>query len=65
MPVLVFLLGVFGIVWYIAWLMVVYESPAVHPTISSEERNLIQATALDLSKVRIAALLFNRVIRVI
>ena len=65
MSVLVFLLGVFGIVWYIAWLVVVYESPAVHPTISSEERNLIQATALDLSKVRIAALLFNRVIRVI
>lgn len=44
-------LGVFGIVWYVVWLMVVYESPALHPTISNEEQRLIQETALDLSKV--------------
>ncbi|KAL9982328.1 hypothetical protein ACROYT_G004357 [Oculina patagonica] len=43
--------GVFGIVWYVVWVMVVYESPALHPTISNEEKNLIQETALDLSKV--------------
>ena len=45
--------GVFGIVWYIVWLMVVYESPALHPTISNEEKSLILETALDLSKVNI------------
>ena len=28
-----------------------YESPALHPTISNEEKILIQETALDLSKV--------------
>ncbi|XP_073241577.1 vesicular glutamate transporter 3-like [Porites lutea] len=43
--------GVFGIVWYTAWIVVVYDSPSVHPTISDEEKTLIQATALDLSKV--------------
>lgn len=43
--------GVFGIVWYFVWLMVVYESPALHPTISDDEKSLIQETALDLSKV--------------
>ena len=48
---LITLLGVFGIVWYVVWLMVVYESPALHPTISNEEQRLIQETALDLSKV--------------
>lgn len=53
------LLGVFGIVWYVAWVIVVYESPAMHPTISSEEKHLIQATALDISKVRRVALSFN------
>ena len=48
----VLLLGIFGIVWYLIWMMTVYESPATHPTISDEEKNLIQATALDLSNVR-------------
>ncbi|PFX21595.1 Vesicular glutamate transporter 2.1 [Stylophora pistillata] len=43
--------GVFGIVWYIVWLMVAYESPTLHPTISDDERCLIQETALDLSKM--------------
>ncbi|XP_067038099.1 vesicular glutamate transporter 2-like [Acropora muricata] len=43
--------GIFGIVWYLIWMMTVYESPATHPTISDEEKSLIQATALDLSNV--------------
>ena len=46
-----FLSGVFGIVWYFVWLMVVYESPALHLTISDDEKSLIQETALDMSKV--------------
>ena len=37
--------------WYTAWIVVVYDSPSVHPTISDEEKTLIQATTLDLSKV--------------
>ena len=41
----------FGVVWYVVWLVVVHESPALHPTISTEEQRLIQETALDLSKV--------------
>ena len=45
------LTGVFGMVWYVIWLMVVYDSPAAHPTISAEEKSLIQHTAIDLSKV--------------
>ena len=52
MYVLFPLLGVFGILWYVAWVTVIYESPAVHPTISSGEKTLIQATALGLPKVR-------------
>ena len=38
-------------VWYVIWVMVVYESPAAHPTISIEEKTLIQTSALDLSNV--------------
>lgn len=36
--------GVFGIIWYIFWLLLAYGSPAVHPTISEEERTYIETT---------------------
>ncbi|XP_069462506.1 vesicular glutamate transporter 1 [Ambystoma mexicanum] len=34
--------GSFGIFWYIFWILVSYESPAVHPSISDEERKYIE-----------------------
>uniref|UniRef100_A0AAY4C8W3 Vesicular glutamate transporter 1 n=1 Tax=Denticeps clupeoides TaxID=299321 RepID=A0AAY4C8W3_9TELE len=34
--------GSFGIIWYIFWIMVSYESPAAHPTITPEERKYIE-----------------------
>ncbi|KAJ1182074.1 hypothetical protein NDU88_007269 [Pleurodeles waltl] len=37
-----YLYGSFGMVWYMFWLLVSYESPATHPTISDEERRYIE-----------------------
>ncbi|KAH0517226.1 Vesicular glutamate transporter 2 [Microtus ochrogaster] len=34
--------GSFGMVWYMFWLLVSYESPAKHPTIKDEERRYIE-----------------------
>uniref|UniRef100_A0AAR2JGD2 Vesicular glutamate transporter 1 n=1 Tax=Pygocentrus nattereri TaxID=42514 RepID=A0AAR2JGD2_PYGNA len=34
--------GSFGILWYLFWILVSYESPAVHPTITPEERKYIE-----------------------
>ncbi|KAL7992235.1 hypothetical protein Chor_016491 [Crotalus horridus] len=34
--------GSFGIVWYMFWILVSYESPAKHPTITDEERRYIE-----------------------
>ncbi|MGH0172996.1 UNVERIFIED_CONTAM: hypothetical protein FKN15_077546 [Acipenser sinensis] len=34
--------GCFGILWYMFWVLVSYESPAVHPTITAEERTYIE-----------------------
>ncbi|XP_071975047.1 vesicular glutamate transporter 2 [Engystomops pustulosus] len=34
--------GSFGLVWYVFWILVSYESPATHPTISAEERTYIE-----------------------
>lgn len=36
------LLGSFGICWYLFWILVSYESPAAHPTITPEERKYIE-----------------------
>ncbi|KAI4872190.1 hypothetical protein NFI96_031018 [Prochilodus magdalenae] len=35
-------LQLFGIVWYMFWILVSYESPADHPTITDEERLYIE-----------------------
>lgn len=34
----------FGIVWYMFWLLHAYESPAAHPTITSEEKIYIETS---------------------
>uniref|UniRef100_A0A8C6ZBC3 Solute carrier family 17 member 8 n=1 Tax=Nothoprocta perdicaria TaxID=30464 RepID=A0A8C6ZBC3_NOTPE len=36
--------GMFGIVWYVFWLLQAYDSPAIHPTITSEERIYIETS---------------------
>lgn len=36
--------GVFGIIWYVLWLLLAYGSPAAHPTITDEERIYIETT---------------------
>ncbi|NXW73280.1 VGLU3 protein, partial [Hirundo rustica] len=39
-----YIYGMFGIIWYAFWLLHAYESPAVHPTITSEERIYIETS---------------------
>lgn len=36
--------GMFGIIWYMFWLLQAYECPAAHPTISHEERTYIETS---------------------
>lgn len=36
------LTGSVGIFWYLFWILVSYESPAAHPTITPEERKYIE-----------------------
>uniref|UniRef100_A0A8C7UU54 Solute carrier family 17 member 8 n=1 Tax=Oncorhynchus mykiss TaxID=8022 RepID=A0A8C7UU54_ONCMY len=43
-PSVFYIYGVFGIIWYIFWLLLAYGSPAAHPTISNEERIYIETT---------------------
>ncbi|XP_074077169.1 vesicular glutamate transporter 3 [Macrotis lagotis] len=39
-----YIYGMFGIIWYMFWLMHAYECPASHPTISEEERTYIETS---------------------
>uniref|UniRef100_A0A4W4E3L3 Major facilitator superfamily (MFS) profile domain-containing protein n=1 Tax=Electrophorus electricus TaxID=8005 RepID=A0A4W4E3L3_ELEEL len=41
----------FGIVWYMFWILVSYESPAEHPTISDEERCYIEESIGESAKL--------------
>ncbi|XP_012875775.1 PREDICTED: vesicular glutamate transporter 3 isoform X2 [Dipodomys ordii] len=39
-----YIYGMFGIIWYVFWLLQAYECPAMHPTISNEERTYIETS---------------------
>ncbi|KAJ1520118.1 hypothetical protein ONE63_004338 [Megalurothrips usitatus] len=40
-PLAFYVFGGLGVVWSIVWWWIIYDSPATHPKISSEERNYI------------------------
>ncbi|XP_031552988.1 sialin-like isoform X2 [Actinia tenebrosa] len=40
-PSVFYIFGALGILWYIAWLFLVYDKPASHPRISEEEKEYI------------------------
>ncbi|KAL6079220.1 hypothetical protein STEG23_018374, partial [Scotinomys teguina] len=39
-----YIYGMFGIIWYIFWLLQAYECPAAHPTISNAEKTYIETS---------------------
>uniref|UniRef100_A0A2C9K193 Major facilitator superfamily (MFS) profile domain-containing protein n=1 Tax=Biomphalaria glabrata TaxID=6526 RepID=A0A2C9K193_BIOGL len=43
-PSVFYLQGLIGILWYIAWTFLVFDSPAQHPRISAEERVYIETS---------------------
>ncbi|RXN05126.1 vesicular glutamate transporter [Labeo rohita] len=43
--------GCFGIFWYMFWILVSYESPAEHPTITPEERCYIEESIGESAKL--------------
>ncbi|XP_047219487.1 vesicular glutamate transporter 2.1 isoform X2 [Girardinichthys multiradiatus] len=43
--------GCFGIFWYMFWILVSYESPADHPTITDEERVYIEESIGESAKL--------------
>ncbi len=48
---ILFSTGMFGILWYVAWYVLAFESPSVHPTITEDERSYIELTAVNMDEV--------------
>lgn len=42
-PLSFYLFGSLGIVWYVFWLLFVFDTPAKHPTIDPQERAYIES----------------------
>lgn len=36
--------GIVGLVWFVAWIFLVHDSPTVHPTIAEDEKKYILAS---------------------
>ncbi|XP_048590335.1 sialin isoform X2 [Nematostella vectensis] len=51
-PSVFYLFGASGIVWYLFWCFLVYDSPSVHPRISLEEKEFI-VTAIGASQDKV------------
>ncbi|XP_068085874.1 putative inorganic phosphate cotransporter [Anabrus simplex] len=43
-PLVFYVFGALGVVWYIPWLFLVYDSPEQHPRITEEEKIYIQSS---------------------
>ena len=39
--------------WYAVWLLVVHDSPSNHPTISDEEKTLLQEGTANIAEVSV------------
>lgn len=39
--------------WYVAWFVLAFESPSVHPTITYDERSYIELTAVNMEEVKV------------
>ncbi|GCC25438.1 hypothetical protein chiPu_0003848 [Chiloscyllium punctatum] len=50
-PSVFYVYGSLGIVWYMFWILVSYESPAAHPTITDEERTYIEESIGESAKL--------------
>uniref|UniRef100_H3BDJ0 Solute carrier family 17 member 8 n=1 Tax=Latimeria chalumnae TaxID=7897 RepID=H3BDJ0_LATCH len=40
----VYAIGIFGLIWYVFWLLLAYGSPVAHPSITEEERTYIETS---------------------
>ncbi|XP_076450040.1 putative transporter slc-17.2 isoform X2 [Babylonia areolata] len=46
-PSIFYVLGVYGLLWFVLWMFLVFDSPACHPRITPQERHYIQTCLRD------------------
>lgn len=58
-PLAFYLFGTLGIVWYVFWLFLIYDTPAQHPWIDSNEKAYIEAYVEPKDEVCFPVTIFN------
>lgn len=51
--------GVIGIVWSVAWFLLVFDSPSQHPRISDEERRYIEDAIGTTATTKVARFILD------
>jgi ACS family sodium-dependent inorganic phosphate cotransporter-like MFS transporter 5 len=54
-PSVFYTFGLAGVIWYVFWLFLVYETPATHPRISYSELNYIQNAITTTSRAKVTS----------
>lgn len=62
-PLVFYVTGAVGVIWYIPWLLCVFDSPAQHPRITSEERRYIEASLGNQPKKRKLPIPWKKILR--
>ncbi len=52
-PLSFYVPGIIGIIWLIGWIFLVFDSPAVHPRITEEEKHYILASTGVLKQKKV------------
>ena len=55
--------GLFGILWFVAWFVLAFESPSAHPTISEEEKAYIELSNVNVDEVKLSRFLEPSIFR--
>ncbi len=52
-PLAFYIPGLMGVVWFIVWVFLVYDSPQTHPRISDDEKEYIITSIGDAKKISV------------
>lgn len=52
-PLAFYVPGIVGVVWFIGWVFLVYDTPETHPRISEEEKQYIITSIGETKKISV------------
>jgi len=56
--------GVIGVIWAILWFFLVYNTPAQHPRISTEERDYIEKVLVKKTEQKVCRHVIHELLKI-